>query len=477
MEITGRWTYRFAKATAALCFLFLVFFQVLGGNPFPYSDDWGFVPYAIGVEPVSWNWLWSQHVDHRIPLQKLFQVLLLRAGLFDFRALVLANAVLAYLATRLLLRAVRARRGYVVTGDLLFPIVLMNPGFGPFVWGFQLQFMSSVLLTLCVLAFLMGGAANGRGPAWIAAGGCLVALAFCGMNGAVLSGLIALPMLIYLQAVKFPSGRVNARLASALLLTALAAVVWIFSSWRPSDAAGMAADIGFVETARAAVKNWFLLISPRGWRLPPVAPRLYYLLNGMLYISAMALVVKRLRVDRNVPERTAQGPLILASVMAAALALLLSIAVGRAAYWSPGLELHYGYLAVILPLASWVILSTELRRMAAAAVGILLLIVYGSAYLENARASVAWTSGDQRGKIAQIYTDIGSGISIDTFVDRHIRHFFYVDSEECRRWLKEGVLTLKGAGVEPYRRFKDVDLRPQSRQSPPSPPPGNGEGF
>lgn len=455
METTGRWAYRFAKATAALCFLFLVFVQVLAGNPFPYSDDWGLVPYAIGVEPLSWNWLWSQHVDHRIPLQKLFHVLLLRAGAFDFRALVFANAVFAYLVTRLLLRAVRSCRGYAVTGDLLFPIVLMNPGFGPFVWGFQLQFMSSVLLTLCVLAFMLGGAANGKGPGWIAAAGCLVALAFCGMNGAVLSGLIALPMLIYLQAVKSLSGRVNARLASALLLTALAAVVWIFLSWRPSDAAGVAADIGFVETARAVLKNWLLSISPRGWRLPPVAPRLYYLLNGMLYISAMALIMKRLWVDRNVPERAAQGPLILAGVMTAALALLLSIAIGRAAYWSPGLELHYGYLAVILPLASWVILSTELPRKAAVAAGLLLLIVYGSVYLENARLSVEWYVDDQRGKIAQVYTDIGTGMSIDAFVDRNIRHFFYMDSQECRRWLKDGILMLKHAGIEPYRRLED----------------------
>lgn len=449
------WTLRTVKAVAAFCFLFLVFVQILAANPFPYSDEWGLVPYALGSEPLSWEWLWAQHVDHRIPLQKLVQVLLLRAGSVDFRVLVIANAVLAYLVTRLLLSAVKGYRGYTSLGDALIPLLLLNPGFGPFLWGFQMQFMSSVLLTLCALALLLR---SGRPPSdgdWVAASGCLALLAFCGMNGAVLAGMLALALLVHLQFTRPFMGPAAAWAVRGLLVAAMLVVGLILLSWHPSGASGVAADMSLLETARAVTSNWVRLMSPRGWRLPPAAPDVYFLFNGLLYAAAITLMARRLWSDRTMPGGPGAGPVFLLVLLTGMSALLFSIAIGRAAYWSPGLEIHYGYLALCLPLASWVILSTELSRKTAAAAALILLVVYGAMYIENARLSVDWYVKEQRRKVSVVLADIGSGMPLDDFVDKHILLFFYLDSENSRRWLKEGIRTLKRAGIEPYRRIED----------------------
>jgi len=82
-------------------------------------------------------------------------------------------------------------------------------------------------------------------------------------------------------------------------------------------------------------------------------------------------------------------------------------------------------------------------------------MVYGTMYVENAKYSADWYVHYQRQKISGVVVDIGSGMTLDEFVDRNILYFFYVDREDCRLWLKEGILTLKYSGIEPYRRIGD----------------------
>ena len=71
------------------CFSLLIFLLHFYRNPFPYSDEWNFISKAIGAEPFTWDWVWAQHSDHRIPIQKIFQITLLRLTGYDFGFLIL----------------------------------------------------------------------------------------------------------------------------------------------------------------------------------------------------------------------------------------------------------------------------------------------------------------------------------------------------------------------------------------------------
>ena len=56
------------------------------GADVPLWDDFVLVPVLTGETPLTADWLWAQHNEHRIALSKL--VLL---GAFDFRALTFAR--------------------------------------------------------------------------------------------------------------------------------------------------------------------------------------------------------------------------------------------------------------------------------------------------------------------------------------------------------------------------------------------------
>src|SRR5262249_11804164 len=85
----------------------LAFVGVYGVNV-PYWDDWDMVPVRTGRQPLTLDWLWAQHNEHRIPLPKLLYVALAR-GCGDLRAGMVFNVLcLAAVAAGLIL-AVRRR--------------------------------------------------------------------------------------------------------------------------------------------------------------------------------------------------------------------------------------------------------------------------------------------------------------------------------------------------------------------------------
>src|SRR5207248_1941283 len=56
---------------AGVMALALLFFVYRHGDNVPYFDDWRIVPVLTGHEPITLRWLWSQHNEHRMPIQKL----------------------------------------------------------------------------------------------------------------------------------------------------------------------------------------------------------------------------------------------------------------------------------------------------------------------------------------------------------------------------------------------------------------------
>ncbi len=94
----------------------------------PFIDDFLVVPVLAGEEPISLEWLWRQHSDHRFPLVKLV-IWGATAGCGgDFRAVMVLNAAGLSAASLILIRAARVLRGRTEFADAFFPVLLLHWG-------------------------------------------------------------------------------------------------------------------------------------------------------------------------------------------------------------------------------------------------------------------------------------------------------------------------------------------------------------
>jgi hypothetical protein len=194
------------------------------------------------------------------------------------------------------------------------------------------------------------------------------------------------------------------------------------------------------------------MLSPRSWYLPPLAS-LYYLVNLTLYLAALALLLQQLRLASpscaGIHAKAAS-----AGAMLAVLAVLSVIAIARANYWTPGLELHYGYLAVPLPIVAWIVISTARGDKTAVLVAFALLPLYGSMYARNIMLADTMRLNYKRPEMLQIFHDANNSVGIRDFVANNVLSFYHIDSDEIRRALEQDIEQLKSAGIPPFTHLK-----------------------
>jgi hypothetical protein len=137
-------------ASALMSALFLWAVASFGVNV-PVYDEWqDTVPLLSDPDRLSAARLWASHNEHRIPLPRLWLLAVLGMTGNDFRAAMLANALLLVAGTALALwTAFRLRGGRSRLTDLFLPLCLFNPaGVENYFWAFQIQFVSSTVLFL-----------------------------------------------------------------------------------------------------------------------------------------------------------------------------------------------------------------------------------------------------------------------------------------------------------------------------------------
>ena len=78
----------------------------------PYIDDFSLVPIMAGHEPVTAQWLWSQHNEHRPVVSRLILVGLQRFIVSDFRVAQYTNAGLLSGMAASMIVFVRHLRGH-----------------------------------------------------------------------------------------------------------------------------------------------------------------------------------------------------------------------------------------------------------------------------------------------------------------------------------------------------------------------------
>ena len=124
------------------------------GSNTPYRDDWENVAYVTGHQPITAQWLWSQHNEHRILLSRILYVGLVRLTGGNFRSVMFLNVAVLGLATFAFIMAMRRLLGRTEWSDAFFPVALLHWGQGEtFLRGFQIAFASTV--TVFFAAFLL----------------------------------------------------------------------------------------------------------------------------------------------------------------------------------------------------------------------------------------------------------------------------------------------------------------------------------
>src|SRR3954454_317960 len=150
-------------AWAAMLAAALVFLARYASNV-PSWDDWDMIPTLTGNQPVTWDWLWSQHNEHRVPMPRLIFLGLNRLTVVDMRVTMYFDVVvMAALAAAMILTAARLR-GRPSAADAFFPLVLLHWGQAAnLLWGWQLQFFASVAIAcVALLAIARAGTPAAR---------------------------------------------------------------------------------------------------------------------------------------------------------------------------------------------------------------------------------------------------------------------------------------------------------------------------
>jgi len=202
-------------------------------SPLPYGDEYALADVLTGHSPLSWEYLWSQHNEHRLPVSRLILHALLPAVHYDFRVAAAAVPLVVGLGTLGLAWTLARRRGGWLWTDSMPSLLLLSFGHAEcFMMGFLLQYALTVALTLGVLA-----ACAGRSAA--AAALLLLVLPGTGVNGVLMSAALwpVFALVFCVGTRPLPRGlALAAVLAGVLTLVAyfrgLERGEWVARSWQ-----------------------------------------------------------------------------------------------------------------------------------------------------------------------------------------------------------------------------------------------------
>ncbi len=182
--------------TWAGCLAILLGFIASDGRNLPFEEDWLMVAPMTGHEADLPRWLWSQNSEHRLPLPRLMNLVLLRAT-GDFRAtMVFDTLLLAAVTAGMILVARRVRGGRTKLADAFFPLLLLHLGqWDNLVWAWQIQFVLPTVLACVLLLVIAARPSPPTGMAAVTAALALVSLPLAGANGLVLTPVLAIWLL------------------------------------------------------------------------------------------------------------------------------------------------------------------------------------------------------------------------------------------------------------------------------------------
>ncbi|MGA2061368.1 MAG: hypothetical protein ABSG67_12870 [Thermoguttaceae bacterium] len=418
---------------AGLCFV------TIYGLPFPFGiDEWRWIGQATGNEPVTFAWLWSQHNEHRMFLPRLIYLGLGSISGFDFRLGCYFNVFMLSGLSLAMMKAARALRGKTCLCDAFFPLVLLHWGqFDNLIWGFQLNFVTSVVLegTILLIVLRCGSQISLKSVVLVTL--CLVLLGLCGSYGLVFLPPMAC-WLFYAAACKWLSGGSRAKQIALVMLVFAAmpaALVWMYIQ-------GLSASpeyMGLYASLRTGIEFISFGIGPAAKEIWPV--------SGFLILIVCAIIVRQcLMVFRNQPAQRLRAAGFL-MFFAGIFTLATAIGFGRA-YIGPMGGFETRYITLSAPLLLLVFFLYEVHGSPAMKhhVPRILFALMSVLFVINTQKGISYSRNlwKQTGKFEQ---DMRDGISAEAMGMRYAEQW----GHEARELIPTRLVWLQTARLGLYR--------------------------
>lgn len=321
------------------------------GSPLPFDDEWEYL-WHLGSGPVTLEWLFSFHNEHRIPLPRLVYLAAIHATNIDFRAPQVVSAVALAVAAGILVAAAGKLRGKLWWTDAFIPVVFLNFAHADnLLWGFQLPFALGTLFGCCVL-YLAATSPSGPGGWRLAAVvGLAAVLPLCGANGVAFVPAIAvwLGWLGVRRGLDVGSVRAALPGLAGAVVAGCSVVAYFVGYVKPAHHAGAGSpgDVAtaFVQVVAIGAGN---AVAVGGGAVP----RLWGPVGGGVLVlglaAGIALLIRAWHGDRRAMS--------LAFVAGGFLSLAAGVAVGRSGL-GPDAALTPRYVLLGVPLLAWVYLA------------------------------------------------------------------------------------------------------------------------
>jgi hypothetical protein len=409
---------------------FFVFLYPLT-KPFPYSDDWIYIGPVLESR-LTLDFLMSAHNDHRIPIQKALHFFVLGLTGGDFRPLIALNVFCAAVSSYLWILISRRLGSSSPLVEVSIPMYTLAWGFNTVSWAFSFQFVSSFLFSSLAILLWVRNIQSKLNEYWLIFAAIAI-LAFCGANGLLLSILLGCGVALSLffadrAAFDKPSNKA-AFFAWCFLIVAL---LLNFESSAASKSSGVS-----VET----YLRFFVGLSG-GW-LGVFATKLDYI---KLVLSAIVVFLPIYfligRFNSYGFFYTADLPL--ATFTLSTVVVLIVVTISRAASqpWWPGLELHYGFLSIGLPVCALVSINRLASGWVKRFLCILFFMVGAFAYSSNYIWRIT-AAGVEFHNSLRISADLLSGVSEKEIARASVREFYWVSGDEAEKSISDGILLLR----------------------------------
>lgn len=375
-------------ALSALLFLYVTLF----GQNVPYHDDVEFVEDLSGRNPITAEWFWRLHNEHRFPLARALMLGSCHLFGYDLRPILFLSAAFLSAASLLLLVTIARLRGRAGWGDIVVPL-----------YGLSLMHYHNVSeaqgLSFCLYLFLFAVLlAAILQKAWESLPGSLLlgtGVLLLSMSGGygLAGSLVAIPALIVLASVMArrggPAARTRAAVIGVLALLAsvqaasyLLAVPENRATEAPVEPTPFSLTFNFL---RAVAMAW-------GGRLPPwlhPGDTWFSLLPlGALVLAFLALAAWHVR---NSPGDRRRSWALLLSLLAV-LAVAAVVSYGRSNMrWFGS---WYATMFTPLPWTMYLVATLDRRAVTRGLAAALLLVLGACAWFES--TADAWRYGVRR---------------------------------------------------------------------------------
>jgi len=378
------------------------------GTNVPSWDDWDIVPAMTGRQPVTLEWLWSQHNEHRIPIARLALLAIYRVWP-DFRAAMIVNVLLMGSLAVAFIRCAQRLRGKLSLTDIFIPLILLSLGQGVnFVWAWQIEFISSTVAVGVVLLYIASYQQPGTLRTAVAVGCCLVVLALSGAHGVAVIPALSM-WLVCLAWRGEPSHSVCAKRNRLLSLGISAACLGLCALYmaRYERVPHYDPSSGVYSTLGNALKSLTMAFGPAIRSTWPVSGLLMALLIG----TSIFLVVTAMRQG---PERVrAAGYLCF-------LVALLSLALALGQGGRNGFEPRYITLATPILCCVYLIIQTYPPARWRVASSYLLVASAVTMFPANTRRGLDY-GAELRGQLRGFETKMANGMPPHLLIQQYWR--------------------------------------------------------